>query len=360
MRMLKHTFSLFCLTSTFYSASVTAKPIRKLAKVDNGRISAQTQKEIQKHVAEAERQLQGDQQRYEEIVTNPYSAKTDDEKLLVLSQREMFLLVDQSTSMTSGDPDPTISVGSSGSLRDRFSAKQKRWTRWNSAHVAAQSLLELATSLDKNGILDLSFFRGGVADSQYGHLPACEEFQVTSLFQIDEKFDPKTGRQPGGLTPLADALEYIYQKKLKDVLDKDEAFTVFVLTDGEPNQEEPVYRFFQKLVKNHRLTEEGRQTLAAFSFIRSGDDERAIKFLTVLDDGMEKGLDGTLILDEQGNPVLTPKGAPIYKPSIAGLENGLGVDIIDTKEDNILFGTGEYAGQENVGPLRVMHDAMFD
>ncbi|MDD9951931.1 MAG: hypothetical protein OXT67_10250 [Zetaproteobacteria bacterium] len=342
------------LALTFFACLLThlalGKPIRELAKTDKGRISQTKQQEIRESVEEAEVELQGDQVRFSEIVADPYSAVTDGEKLLALSQREMFLLIDQSDSMNSVDPNPTIAGNH----------YTPGWTRWKSAHIAAQSLFELAISLDKDGILDLSFFRGGKEDRHHAHLPACEEFEAKSILDIDQHFDPHRGRRPGGLTPLAEALTYVYRSKLADLLHKSEPFTVFILTDGAPNVEEPVYRFFQKLVHDHRLDQPGRETLAAFSFIRSGDDERAIRFLTILDDGMKSGLDGSIIVDAQGRPVLTPGGAKIRKPRIAGLEKGLGVDIIDSKEDNILFGTGLYAGQENVGPLRVMYDAMFD
>ena len=36
------------------------------------------------------------------------------------------------------------------------------------------------------------------------------------------------------------------------------------------------------------------------------------------------------------------------------------VDIVDTKEDNFLFGTGRYSGEEGVGPFALFWDALYD
>ena len=36
------------------------------------------------------------------------------------------------------------------------------------------------------------------------------------------------------------------------------------------------------------------------------------------------------------------------------------VDIVDTKEDNFLFGTGKFRKQEGIGPFALFWDALYD
>ncbi|MCP3922495.1 MAG: hypothetical protein GY714_07920, partial [Desulfobacterales bacterium] len=90
-----------------------------------------------------------------------------------------------------------------------------------------------------------------------------------------------------------------------------------------------VKSFFTKVIRNNNLESKGRETLAAFSFVRMGDDQGARKFLQDLDDNLIR-------------------------------ETGIRVDIVDTKEDNFLFGTGIYKGKEGVGPFALFWDALFD
>ena len=102
-----------------------------------------------------------------------------------------------------------------------------------------------------------------------------------------------------------------------------------ILTDGAPNDTRKVKKFFKKLIKNHNLEDYGRETLAAFSFVRMGDDSGASRFLQDLDDNLIR-------------------------------ETGVKVDIVDTKEDNFLFGTGRYKGYSSVGPFAMFWDALYD
>jgi len=90
-----------------------------------------------------------------------------------------------------------------------------------------------------------------------------------------------------------------------------------------------VKQFFKKVIVENRLETPGRETLAAFSFVRMGDDGGAISFLRDLDDNLKSQMQ-------------------------------VRVDIVDTKPDNFLFGTAEFAGQNEVGPFNLLFQAIYD
>ncbi len=199
--------------------------------------------------------------------------------------------------------------------------EQHLWTRWDSAKVAANSIAEVAISLDANSTVDVMLW-----DSLRGRF----QNSLTSInrsSEINTLFD--NNHPERGSTPLYEALLEIYNKKLKDLLTRSEPFTVIILTDGSPDYPNKVKSFFKTIIKDHRLEEKGRETLAAFSFVRMGDDPGAINFLQDLDDNLIQELD-------------------------------IKIDIVDTKEDNYLFGTGRYQGVEGVGPFGLFWSALYD
>jgi hypothetical protein len=49
-----------------------------------------------------------------------------------------------------------------------------------------------------------------------------------------------------------------------------------------------------------------------------------------------------------------------YTDSTGMKQAGLGIDIIDYKKDNFIFGTDTYKGASGVGPLGIFWGAMFD
>ncbi|NRA46898.1 MAG: VWA domain-containing protein [Oligoflexales bacterium] len=252
-----------------------------------------------------------DQSHYEDIVANPELAVNDEERLAALSAREIFILVDRSGSMNAPDENPS-----------GMRSYSQNWTRWDSARVAAESISELAIALDADNKIDIMLWDGDM----YGKLNYKYE-TMTHVGQIGSYF---TNNKPQrGSTPLYEALNKVYQDRLRPLLQKSEPFTVIILTDGAPNNRNTAKNFFKTIIRENNLETPGRETLAAFSFVRMGDDEGAMAFLEDLDDNLISQL-------------------------------GVNVDIVDTKEDNFLFGTGKFQGQEGIGPLAVFWDALYD
>ena len=63
-------------------------------------MAPQAKSELSTAVHDAQKTV--DRKRYDEVVANPEEARNDPEKLIALSAREIFILVDRSGSM--GDP----------------------------------------------------------------------------------------------------------------------------------------------------------------------------------------------------------------------------------------------------------------
>lgn len=306
------------------AGTTIAKPIpHKYGQMKDGHVAKESLQQISEDARYVQEKYTKEQ--YLEIVEDPYNnAKTDQEKIAAIAAREIIFMVDRSYSMSDGDQDPT-------------GQNRRNWTLWRSAEEAAISLFEVALALDSNGKLDVVFwdqnFKLGIVHKE-----------ITQLAKIQKMFNK---HKPRGGTPLAGALKYIYKKKLKKLLDRNEPFTVVVLTDGEPPESEKagVFKFFRDLVSNHNLTAQGRESLAAFSFIQAGDSRSAEDFLNKLDDDLINGY-----TDNHGN----------YFPSI-------GIDIVDHKKDNFIFGTGTPAEMtdsngnvSNGGPIAIFWNALFD
>jgi len=291
------------LTGIAYSKTVK----NKYGHVENGKMPKQNLEDLSHDVHRVLGNM--DQQHYEDIVADPGQARNDEERMAALSAREIFILVDRSGSMNAPDDNP------SGGL-------SHNWTRWDSARTAAESISELAIALDADNTIDIMLWDG----DKYGRLNHRYE-TMTDVGQIQQFFDQN--RPQRGSTPLAEALEKVYNDRLRTLLQKSEPFTVVILTDGQPNNPNSVKTFFKKIIQENNLEARGRETLAAFSFVRMGDDQAAASYLQQLDDN--------LIQDIQVN-----------------------VDIVDTKEDNFLFGTGIYKNREQVGPFALFWDALYD
>lgn len=280
----------------------------KYGKTHKGKMSESNRYELTEEVRLSQQGIT--QSRYEDIVRDPQIARNDRERLAGLSAREVFILVDMSGSMSIKDKNPINNISNGYSS----------WTRWDSAKVAAQSVIELALCLDTDNQVEVILW-----DLQSRGLRTVNQ-SITDTHELDALFSKN---KPGGSTPLYEVLEDTYQKWLRNLLQKSEPFTVVILTDGEPNEIEPVKQFFKKVIRENNLEYAGRETLAAFSFVRMGDDPGAKKFLQDLDDNLIRQL-------------------------------GVKVDIVDTKSDNFLFGTEEYYGRSGVGPFAMFWDALYD
>ena len=300
--------SFFIGLNFFSYNTLQAKPLnKKYGVTQNGKMPERKLQQVSQNVQRAQENMS--QSHYEDVVYDPQKARNDEERLAGLSAREIFILVDRSGSMNAPDDDPTGS-------------KQRRWTRWDSARVASESIAELALSLDRDGKVDIMLWDG----DQYSRLNS----KYSSMNQVGQISNLFRDNPPSrGSTPLAEALEEMYRSHLQSLLQRSEPFTVVILTDGAPNDPVKVKNFFKKVVNDNRLEQKGRETLAAFSFVRMGDDPGAINFLNDLDDNLINQID-------------------------------IGVDIVDAKEDNFLFGTGSFARKEGVGPFALFWDALYD
>ncbi|MFK7824967.1 MAG: VWA domain-containing protein [Oligoflexales bacterium] len=297
------------IASLALAGIAAAKPVKnKYGVTKNGKMPEPVRQELTRDVEKTKANMS--QEHYEDIVKDPQLAKNDQEKIAGLSAREVFILVDRSGSMNAEDENPTgQSMG-------------QQWTRWDSARVAAESISELSLSLDQDGKVDIMLWDG----DRYSNL----QHQYESMTNVsDIKYFFENNRPERGSTPLAEALEEVYSKHLAQLLRKSEPFTCIILTDGQPNDPSKVKNLFKRIITENNLEQPGRETLAAFSFVRMGDDQGAISFLKDLDDNLISQL-------------------------------GVNVDIVDTKEDNFLFGTGMYSGREGIGPFALFWDALYD
>lgn len=285
-----------------------AKKVKnKYGVVENGKMPQKNLEDLSRDVKKTLGNM--DQRHYEDIVSDPSQARNDQEKVAALSAREIFILVDRSGSMNAKDDNPSGTFSSG-------------WTRWDSARVAAESISELAIALDADNTIDIMLWDG----NQYGQLNSRYE-TMTQVGEIQKFFEQNKPQR--GSTPLAEALTKVYEDKLSTLLHSSEPFTVVILTDGQPNNPNAVKKFFKRIIEENNLEAFGRETLAAFSFIRMGDDTNAEAFLQDLDDNLIRQLN-------------------------------VKVDIVDTKEDNFLFGTGKYAKLDAVGPFAMFWDAIYD
>lgn len=279
-------------------------------------------------------EFQENPEKYKQLVENPNLATSKEERIGIMSAREIIILIDKSGSMSGSDVNPqeesitqkkwSIWGGSSSEEPQKTSQK---WTLWDSARVATESILEVSLAMDANHKIEITTFPAinekGLAKGDY------KLYETGSFADVQQIFHT----QPGGSTPLADALESIKLQRLDNLLVEGTPFTVIIMTDGVPDNKESVKSFFVNLIKQHKLYEKGREYLAAFSFVQMGDDYSATQFLKDLDDNMAS------YYKKQGVPV---------------------VDIIDTKKDNFLFGTDEFKNELWKGPFALLHDAIFD
>jgi len=273
---------------------------------ENGRIPQEILLSIRNIVQSSQAMMS--QEHFEDIVSDPYRARNDQERLAALSAREMFILVDRSGSMNARDEAPS-------------SVFRGSWTRWDSAKVATKSFVELALSLDPDTEVQIMLWDGALK----GRLNSTWK-SAGDLSDVDHVFNRMPAR---GSTPLAEALTEAYRSYWKTLLQRSEPFSVIILTDGAPNDARRVKKFFKAFVRENHLERPGRETLATFSFVQIGDDHGATYFLQDLDDNL---------IDQMG----------------------IQVDLTDVKEDSFLFGTGRYHGRAGIGPFSVLWDAIYD
>ena len=190
--------AIFCVTS---GNSVFAKPIKnKYGKTENGKMRKSDLEDLSNEVISSQQAMTNEH--YVEVVADPQQARNDQERLAALSAREIFILVDRSGSMGSRDENPT-------------GQRSGSWTRWDSARVAAESIVELALCLDVDNQVEVTLWSGSGFNTEV----------VSRINDISYLFSRNS---PSGGTPLAEALDDVYKRRLKGLLNRSEPFTVVI------------------------------------------------------------------------------------------------------------------------------------
>jgi len=193
--MIKNMASLLTLSAALVAGPVQAKELtKKYGTVVQGKLPTSTLQQISVDAEAAQRGMT--QAHYEEVIANPLSARNEGEKLAGLCAREYFILVDRSGSMKVPDQNPT---GIPTAMT---------WTRWDSARVAAESIAELALSLDADNRVEIMLWDG---DPYLKLRPI--NMTMSSLDQLAPLFN--NHKPESGNTPLHTALEEIYQSLSK-------------------------------------------------------------------------------------------------------------------------------------------------
>ena len=163
--------------------------------------------------------------------------------------------------------DFTIAVDRSGSM----SMGNGSMSRWDSAAEGAVALARAASKFDPDGLTLLLF------------ASSTKKFEDVSPDRIGEIFKEY---EPMGSTDLAGCLsvffaDYFERKTTGKAKEKGE-IGIFI-TDGAPNDPSACYKIIIEATKQLTDPEE-----LGLTFIQVGDDDGATKFLTYLDDDLEK------------------------------------------------------------------------
>jgi hypothetical protein len=259
---------------------------------------------IEKTIDSAFNKVSVNDDRYREVVSSVSAVENIEEALVNLQNREFFVLMDASASMCQRDPSPEDC---------------KIWSRWDSAKTALKGILSVLLSLDKdNQITAHSSQSEGVTHKAEVH----NENEVDTFFKTVK---------PNGGTPMANALNSIYEEKIEPVIDKKETATCIVFTDGSPNSKASVFAFFDRI--QNKYGDKLSDKMLTFQFIRIGDDPQAIQFLKTLDDDC----------DEEN----------LNKPK------RFKWDIIDTKSDNYIFATDPKIPTGQQGVLQAIWESVM-
>jgi uncharacterized protein YegL len=164
--------------------------------------------------------------------------------------------------------DYTLIIDKSGSMStaDRPDGK----TRWDTAQESTLALARKCEEFDPDGITIYLF------SSRFRRYDNVTSAKVSQIYQENE---------PIGRTDLAavlqDSLDSYFQRKATGQ-SKPNGETIFVITDGEPDDRKAVMRSIvdatQKMDRDEEL---------AISFIQVGKDRAATEFLKALDDRLE-------------------------------------------------------------------------
>lgn len=189
------------------------------------------------------------------------------------------------------DRDYTLIIDKSGSMStvDRPDGK----TRWDIAQESTLALARKCEEFDPDGITVYLF------SSRFRRYDNVTADKVTQIYQENE---------PMGRTDLAgvlqDAFNSYFQRKAAGTT-KPNGETIFVITDGEPDDRKAVMRSIveasQKIDRDKEL---------AVSLIQVGKDRTAAEFLKALDDRLESAgakfdIVDTIPMDDMEDMTLT-------------------------------------------------------
>lgn len=153
--------------------------------------------------------------------------------------------------------DTIVCVDRSGSMGSPLGGS----TRWAKAAELTAGIAALAQEVDDDGITLIAF--GGKIDTTDGVMAD----KVMSLFAVG----------PSGGTPTAEALQAAFDKKMSS----SKKAIIFVITDGEPNDQGAVKKVIAEVTKKIPDASHIR-----IQFVQVGDDPGAQKFLNDLDNSI--------------------------------------------------------------------------
>ncbi|KAF5371194.1 hypothetical protein D9758_004159 [Tetrapyrgos nigripes] len=201
----------------------------------------------------------------------------------ILEKYDIVFVIDDSGSMKSSD--------------DLFGSMARGSNRWTEAREALMPIADIANRCDDDGV-DIHFLNYPAVGR--GLKSAAE---VMRLFNEVEPF---------GGTPLGETLKKItdrYLQRLEQAAEPSKATTqelakikpvnYIVITDGEPNDLLPDHEIKKVLVEiaNRLGLLQFPRNQLGIQFVQIGDDERATRLLTSLDDSLKDGNGQAAVID---------------------------------------------------------------
>lgn len=192
-----------------------------------------------------------------------------------------------------GQRDYALIIDRSGSMRTKDAGASKDQSRWDAVRETSIGVASKLAEMNPEGLY-FQFF--STAPALYG---------LVKPEKVAQAFD---STEPGGDTNLHLALaaqldDYLQRKAAGKTKPQGEA--IFVVTDGEPNDQQKVAQVIVNTTK--RLTSPDELNI---TFIQVGQDDKASAFLVRLDDDLEKegakyDIVDTITVDAMGSKNLT-------------------------------------------------------
>lgn len=244
--------------------------------------------------------------RFELIGVDPSRSDSDQERLAALSAREYFVISDAASSMNSTQVSP-------------LGYDDKSWTRWKTSKVIAEELVSVALTFDPDNPVEL--VSGHI---EYRRLHSVYE-SVSGKASVGQFYQDL---QPKSCSSMPELLEDLYHKRLKRLLEKNEPFTVSIITDSAPENPASFKRLIKQIIVENQLEKPGRESLASIILIGVGDDVALHRFLNDVGQNLVQ-------------------------------EIRVNADIVTVATDDLLTGTRNFQGAKGVGPFKVFWNALY-